>query len=259
MKPAVALAVAAALFLGLLAAMPRWTRVDFIDQPSIVTALPERAGPWQGRRILYCQNPRHGKVFFADEHAEGDACPECGATLSRWSHIETVLLPPDTRLDRMEYRDTRDNSSLTVAIVFSGRDRSSIHRPEVCLIGDGSEVAASETRRIARDGQPDLRATVLHMRTRRVVGTEVRTGRYFFAYWFMGRGHETHAHLVRMFWMAWDRLLFGKTYPWAYISIAGTYAPAGDEISLRKLDDLIRHLYPLLTDPAAGAASKPES
>lgn len=259
MKPAGALIIAAALFLGLLAAIPWWSRVEFIDEPSIITALPEHAGPWQGRRILYCQNPRHGKVFFADEHAEGDACPECGAALSRWSHIETVLLPPDTRLDRMEYRDSRDNSSLTVALVFSGRDRSSIHRPEVCLVGDGSEVAVSETRRIAREGRPDLLTTVLHMRTRRAVGTEVRTGRYFFAYWFMGRGHETPSHLVRMFWMARDRLLLGKTYPWAYISIAGTYAPAGDEFSLRKLDDLVRALYPLLIDIAPDATSKPES
>lgn len=253
MKSSIALLISAAIYIGCLFVLPSWTRVAYVDEPPVATRLPPEAGSWKGRRIVYCTNPRHGQIFFEDEHAEGTACPQCGAPLSRWSHIESVLLPPDTRIDRMEYRNAPDGTALTVAIVFSGKDRSSIHRPEVCLVGDGSEVVASETRRIAIDGQRELAVTLLQLRTRRVVNGEVRTGRYFFAYWFMGRNRVTPSHLVRMFWMGYDRVLLGRTYPWAYISVAGTLSQEDDPSAFRKLDDLVKNLYPhlLLSTPTA--------
>lgn len=253
MKATGAFLLTALIALTITFAMPRLTRVEFIDTPSIATALPDNAGPWKGKHILYCQNPDHGAVLFLETHPA--TCPECGGMLSSLSPFETEMLPKDTRADKRQYmRD--DEIPLQVALVFSGRDRSSIHRPEVCMVSDRSTIVASQRRSVAVPGHAPIEVQLLDIQhTAQTPDGRSVTWRSYFAYWFAGRGHETASHLVRMFWMAWDRILWNRAYPWAYVSIAGTYDQPGD-LPLRRLDDLVRDLYPLMhPEPAARPAA----
>lgn len=256
MKPAVALIIAAILLVGTLLAMPRLTNVEFIDQPSISTTLPFKAGKWIGQRIMFCQNPDHGGTVLLDEADSSTKCPECGGDLNTLSPFETSVLPPDTRADKRQYlRD--DGATLQAALVFSGRDRASIHRPEVCLVAEGSEIVNSRRHLIPLPGRSPLEIQLVDVQqSHRLPDGRVLSARTFFAYWFTGRGHETASHPVRMFWMAWDRIVLNRAYPWAYISIAGVYDQPG-EIPLHRLDELVREIYPLLhakrPAPAAGS------
>ena len=247
MKPAAALFIAGLLMLATLAAMPKLTRVEFVDRPSIHTRLPAQAGPWTGHRIYYCQSPTCGNsIRFEDQLAPGPSCPECGGAVGPLSPVERQLLPADTRIDKMLYTKTPGRErGLMVALVFSGRDRSSIHRPEVCLVGEGSEIVRSVRRTVHREGSPLLEVALLDVqRTARIDASRVATLQTFFAYWFMGSGHVTASHTTRMFWMGLERIR-GKAYPWAYISVGGPYGPQPAE-TLRELDELIANLYDLL-------------
>ena len=73
-----------------------------------------------------------------------------------------------------------------------------------------------------------------------------------FGYWFIGGLRETPYHLMRLFWMSWDRLVHGRADRWAYVSVympgTGTSASGVD-----LLGAFIRSLAPLLLpDPAPG-------
>ncbi len=251
MKPVAAFFVAAALCAATLIAMPRLTRVEFIDQPSVATTLPDKTEDWNGHHILFCQNPAHGAVLLLDSRPA--ACPECGGALNPLSNFELAVLPADTRADKRQY-ERADGSILQAAIVFSGRDRSSIHRPEVCLIAAGTEIVGRRVHRVTLANGKSLDIQLLDVQqTYRLPDGRSATARSYFAYWFAGRGRETASQPARMFWMAWDRIVLNRAYPWAYISIAGVYDQPGPE-PLQRLDDLVRQLYPLLQPGSREAA-----
>lgn len=255
MKPAVALLAVAALLGGVCLAMPRLSRVTFVDEPTVRALLPTEAGAWRSQRIRFCQNPAHGEMILLDEAPGSARCPVCDGALEPLSLFERSVLPSDTRADKRQYQ--RGDDRLQVAIVFSGRDRSSIHRPEVCLVGDGSEIVSSRIRAIPLADRPPLKVALVDVQqSRRLPDGRLVTGRIFFAYWFTGRGHETASHPVRMFWMAWDRILRSRAYPWAYISVTGLY-DREPEAALRKLDDLVQALYPLLRVDSVRPESPP--
>ncbi|HMP76437.1 MAG TPA: exosortase-associated EpsI family protein [Kiritimatiellia bacterium] len=250
MKPAVALFIAGLLMLATLAAMPKLTRVDFVDRPSIHTRLPAQAGAWTGHRVFHCQLPAHANLILFEDQLAGDgSCPDCGGPVSSLSPVERQLLPADTRIDKMFYTKSPGREhGLMVALVFSGRDRSSIHRPEVCLVGEGSEIVRSARHTVNRGGAPLLPVALLDVqRTARIDANRIVSIQTFFAYWFMGSGHVTASHTTRMFWMGLERIR-GKAYPWAYISVAGTYGP-DRAATVRELDELVAILYDLLPLP----------
>lgn len=244
MKPFVAFIIAAGLLLGATLAMPRITNVEFIDEPSIATTLPDKTETWNGQYILFCQNPKHGEVFLLDEPAT--TCPDCGGKLDPLSTFEHAVLPTDTRADKRQYT-RNDGAVLQAALVFSGRDRSSIHRPEVCLVAAGSEVVGNKRRIVSIPGyKKPLELQVVDVQqSRKLANGQMVYGRIFFAYWFSGRGRETASQPMRMFWMGWDRIVRNRAYPWAYVSVTGGYNQPGDA-PLQKLDDLVREIYPLM-------------
>jgi hypothetical protein len=163
--------------------------------------------------------------------------------------VERSLLPADTVLRKNHYEREDDRLAVQFTIVMSGRKRSSIHRPEVCLVGPGSEIARSFVHRVKLSGGHVLKVKILEMlhRTTRADGTTGVVPSYY-AYWFAGLGRETPSHLQRMMWMASDRLFRGRNYRWAYISVAGLRHP-GNTDYLNNVDAFLRDAYPLLHQP----------
>src|SRR5690606_1661415 len=54
------------------------------------------------------------------------------------TQVERDILPPDTGYSRRSYVALHQPSrQVFLSIVLSGRDRSSIHRPELCVAGQG--------------------------------------------------------------------------------------------------------------------------
>jgi len=58
---------------------------------------------------------------------------------------ERDILPPDTEFEKRNYFSPADKSWLNCSIVLSGQDRTSIHRPEICLKAQGWDLIEGES------------------------------------------------------------------------------------------------------------------
>ena len=226
------------------------TGVANSDEAGIVLHLPEQVADWRGVDLLFCSSRECGAQYAADQLADPTLCPKCGAPLGNMNWAERSLLPADTGLVRKYYVRPGNHDGLHATIVLSGNDRSSIHRPEVCMTAAGNEIADERTIRIplARRDQP-LEVRVLDMVRpfTREDGTQAATYSYY-AYWFVGKDRETASHLARMFWMGYDRVFRGVSHRWAYIAMAGERTP-GSDAHLQTIADFASQLHPALLKP----------
>ena len=68
---------------------------------------------------------------------------------------ERAILPPDTGYSTKLYVSREGpNRQVLLSIVLSGRDRTSIHRPELCLVGQGWTINGSSSHRFSYPGRP---------------------------------------------------------------------------------------------------------
>lgn len=243
-----ALLTAIVLLAGAIAWIPTNLTITHLDEAGVTIDLPEQVGSWRGTLVLFCHNPADEGEVLDSGLQPGDACPRCGQPLQEMSAIERSLLPHDTvlRKKRYEYANGR---AVYLSIVLSGKDRSSIHRPEVCLVGPNSQIARSFVHRTPlRDGRA-LDVTILEM-VLSFPGADgrTRTVHSYYAYWFAGIGQETPSHYQRMWWMARDRLFFNRSHRWAYLSLAGIRAEGGRDY-LAEVDEFLREAHPLLVRP----------
>lgn len=228
--------------------IPTNLTIVHLDEAGVNLDLPAEIGAWSGGVVLFCHNPADAGEKIAPGLAPGDACPDCGEPLQEMSVVERALLPPDTTVRKNRY--VRENGSpVYLSIVLSGKDRSSIHRPEVCLVGPNSQIAHRFVHRVPLKGGGWLDVKVLEMLlTYRTSGGEVRTATSYYAYWFAGIGQETPSHYERMWWMARDRLFRNRSHRWAYISLAGHRPPEG-RAYLAEVDAFLAAAHPALIQP----------
>ena len=145
------------------------------------------------------------------------------------SEAERTTLPADTKIRRRRYH-LRNGSVIQVSAVIGGRSKSSVHRPELCLPGQGYRMSSPRTLSV---GGVDWRTLVLER------GGEGRTR---FAYTFAnGTGFRTSSHLVRIFADVWDRSLKGRIDRWVMITVS---APDSEDATfariLESLGDVVK-------------------
>ena len=226
------------------------TGVATSDEAGIVLHLPEQVGEWQGLDILFCPDRACGGQYFSSQLEDPTTCPQCGAKLGNMNWAERAMLPADTGLVRKYYSIPGNRSGIHATIVLSGDDRSSIHRPQVCMTAAGNEIAEQRIIRIPLAGRDQpLEVMVLDMAKAytRPDGTPATYSSYF-AYWFVGKGRETASHITRMLWMGYDRVFRGVSHRWAYIAMSGGRLP-GSEAHLQAIADFASQLHPALLKP----------
>ena len=242
------------------------TGVVDTDEAGIRLELPKSIPPWEGHELLFCSSRSCGHSFFIealprdDDGTPSDCCPDCGAPLSTMNWAEAAMLPADTGLTRSFYVPTYGNApTFQATIVLSGNDRSSIHRPQVCMTAAGHTIQEEYT--IAVDmgeGKPPLDVRVLEM-TRPIEGRPDQVETSYYAYWFVGKGRTTASHVQRMIWMASDRILYGVNHRWAYVSLFGGRNPATKD-HIQTIADIASRIHPaiLLDDvtPLGEAAAR---
>lgn len=170
--------------------------------------------------------------------------------------VEREVLPPDTGYSRRNYVSTRDRrEQVFLSIVLSGRDRTSIHRPELCLVGQGWTIEGRSELAFAHPGSGRVPATLLHI-SREVVTArgERRTVPALFAYWFVGRDTVAATNGERLWRTALNRLR-GRVDRWAYV-VAQTVVLDGEPAALARLqavlDRTLPAFQPELRDGVAG-------
>ncbi len=222
------------------------------DVAGVKVELPNQVGSWIGTELRFCQNGACQKVWTLDELNGSDVCPSCGGKVDPMAPAEKALLPADTLLVKKRYRNA-DGRQIFASVVLSGKERSSIHRPEVCLVGQGSEISGRFVMPVQVPSHGELDTMVVNLLHHRKGpgGQDVQSGSYY-AYWFVGNGRETPYHWQRMWWMASDRIFHNRAHRWAYIAVTGN-RDLKSEAYREEASDFIRDLYPLMSIKEPGA------
>lgn len=123
---------------------------------------------------------------------------------------ELTVLPADTRVEHMRY--TAENGEIyNVSMVVGGREKSSIHRPEMCLPSQGFQM--KNPRELTVAGRPWHRL-------------ELDKGRNSnsFAYTFFSHdGFRTSSHVARIFRDVWDRSILNRIDRWTMITVLANH------------------------------------
>jgi hypothetical protein len=161
------------------------------------------------------------------------------------SAVEREVLPADTGYARKTYVSLQDRSRWAyLSVVLSGRDRTSIHRPELCLVGQGWTIRGGSEQAFLRPGGPAVPATVLRIE-REVTdrrGAKV-TEPALFAYFFVGADRMVGTHRERLFYTAVDRLRHLRAHRWAYI-VVQTPARDGEAAALARIQAILDGTLP---------------
>ena len=162
--------------------------------------------------------------------------------------LELNWLPKDTTYGRRLYTD-KSGFQLMLNTVLMGRDRTSIHKPEYCLRGQGWEIdftkAEHTTVTISKPHSYDLPVLKypLHRYVKNPDGTiQAVSGIYVF--WFVADGRLTADHTQRMWWMARDLLQKQVLERWAYVICAAQCPPGQEDAAFAKMKEFIADSVP---------------
>ncbi|MCC6414712.1 MAG: EpsI family protein [Opitutaceae bacterium] len=156
--------------------------------------------------------------------------------------VEREILPPDTGYSRRNYVALHQpGQQVFLSIVLSGRDRSSIHRPELCVAGQGWTITGRGREAFTVPGQPGATIPVTVLRIEHENG-----GRKFpalLAYWFVSSNRVVATHWERMVFGAWDRLRHGRADRWAYV-LMQTGAVDGETAAMERMQEIVAGTIP---------------
>lgn len=160
---------------------------------------------------------------------------------------ERATLASDTLFSKADYQLLENDISeellpdVHVSLVFSGNDMNqSIHRPELCLPGQGHlDLTGSDACFQLENGR-EVRMTRLTSFKRNAENPQNKVN-YIHYYTFVGKGNLCHSHMQRMIYDIRDRTLQGKVQRWAYFQI-GTYWAPHMHISREDAEKLLQKL-----------------
>jgi hypothetical protein len=202
-------------------------------------------------------------IWLCRESAPPNIAPESGVVMDLptlvgeyWGTSEPVspselaLLPADTEFEKRIYQDLSGNS-LTAQVVLSGGEKRSIHRPEVCLPGQGWSIQAGEVVPVtlANGRTLDVMKLTLNREIETAPGQRKNLKSYFL-YWFVGKDTTTPYHWVRLAKTNWDMVTKKIQHRWAYVIVSAPvlegFKPGAktDQQTLDMLKDFIRQSVP---------------
>lgn len=165
------------------------------------------------------------------------------------SESELAILPKDTEFAKKLYADGAND--IHCQIVLAGAEKRSIHRPEVCLPGQGWTVKSGQVVpvRLADGRTLDVMQLTIGRPVVLPDGSKRELTSLFF-YWFVGKGTTTPHHMVRILKTNMDMLLHNVNHRWAYVIVSSPvwegFRPDGmSEAETRtKLTEFISQLAP---------------
>jgi hypothetical protein len=173
--------------------------------------------------------------------------PGYTAEVTTQAEIVVLALPRDTSFGRCIYR-APDGFQTTANVVLMGTDRTSIHKPEVCLTGQGWVIddAASKVENIhMRQPFPyDLPVMRLTATLNTDSGGQHRVYRGTYVYWFVDATKMTPKQWQIMSWMARDILFTGVLDRFSYISYFSACVPGQEDETFARMKKVIVESVP---------------
>lgn len=180
--------------------------------PTLATALVVSAMLYQARTVdpVLCELPSVRLTEIVG----------CKSNPVEVSEAERHVLPDDTQFDKRMYT-APDGTWFQVSMVFGGKSKSSIHRPEMCLPAQGFQMTDPRT---INGGGVDWHVVTLAQKDAPPMG---------FAYTFFNQdGYRTSSHLRRIFRDVWDRSIRGRIDRWVMVTVNASVA---DDVRLSRM------------------------
>ncbi|MCE9519164.1 MAG: EpsI family protein [Verrucomicrobia bacterium] len=138
--------------------------------------------------------------------------------------VEKKILPADTQFAKAIYYSNVQSAALQdvihCEIVLSGAERRSIHRPEICLQGQGWTILDSSTRKLPMGQGRELSVRDLYISKDIILKDGNRRPlRAHYFYWFIGQNVTTSSHARRIWLTLQDNIMRGVNHRWAYATV----------------------------------------
>jgi hypothetical protein len=155
-------------------------------------------------------------------------------------------LPKDTSYAGRLYT-APDGLQINSTIILMGADRTSIHKPDYCLPGQGWSINEKTVVNIPVAGPQNYQLPVAKW----IIGNVYQTpdgqkhkvsGLYVF--WFVADGEQTADNYQRMWWLGRDLLRTGVLQRWAYVSFFSVCAPGQEDATFEQMKKLIAVTVP---------------
>lgn len=175
------------------------------------------------------------------------------------SEVESNYFPKDTSYARRLYRSS-DGLAISCTVILMGADRTSIHKPDYCLPGQGWEIRSEKIARLKIGGATPYELPVAEWMVSNSFptadgGRKAVSGVY--AFWFVADGEQTPSHYRFMRWLALDLLRKAVWQRWAYVSYFAPCEPGQEAAALARVEKLIAASVPEFQRPPRAAVAPP--
>ncbi len=162
------------------------------------------------------------------------------------SAVELGYFPKDTSYARRVYQ-APDGFGVNTIIILMGADRTSIHRPEYCLLGQGWNVDKKTEVKVPIDGAPHYELPVMKWvisKTFETPGGQKQEARGVYVFWFVADNEQTTGNVQLQCHLVKDLLFTGVLQRWAYISCFAICAPGQEDAAFERMEKLIAAAVP---------------
>lgn len=167
--------------------------------------------------------------------------------------IVVETLPKDTSFAQRRYT-APDGFWVNANVILMGTDRTSIHKPEYCLPGQGWQLGEKTVVNLPIEGAQKYQLPVARwfiqnsFQDQDGKKTEV-SGIYVF--WFVADREETPDYRTRIWWLTRDLMTTGVLQRWAYVSYFAICSPGQEEATFQRMEKLIAASVPKFQLPPA--------
>lgn len=181
-----------------------------------------------GLTVLLCSmfpnaatDPQTGMVMKLPDEIPGHV-----GVVREVSEEERVWLPSDTQMLKRSYFPKGAESkseafmkSIAVTLILSGADQRSLHRPEVCLDGQGWAIVDQPIEVLQVNGKP-LKVKNLYLERSQVQDDKsLKKIKAHYVYWWVGSHVNTADTAKRALISAKENIFYNRNTRWGYPSI----------------------------------------
>ncbi len=156
--------------------------------------------------------------------------------------LELGGLPKDTTFGRRRYLLDRDFEPI-IGVVLMGTDRTSIHQPQYCLVGQGWTIDQTEHVPLHMEQPYPYDLTAVKLTTSMLVADGDKHStivRGIYVYWFVSGDKITADQGTRLWSIAKKMVEKGELERWAYISYFVPCRPGQEDATFSRLEQFIR-------------------
>ncbi|HYG22782.1 MAG TPA: hypothetical protein VEH04_08375 [Verrucomicrobiae bacterium] len=182
-----------------------------------------------------------------------------GFTSSNLPQSEVVLgyLPKDTSYAQRVYW-AEDGFAVTANIILQGTDRSSIHKADYCLAGQGFQTVKKETVMVTIPGPVPYEMPIAKWTIKgSLPGSDGQKREVYgvYSFWFVADGEQTVDNTQRILWFYRDLLTRRVLQRWAYVSYQAFCHPGQEDLVFDRMKELIVASVPQFQVPLASQGS----